>query len=203
MIIFNATKVKLNKTTILKSVIVVIFAIGMGLFIPIFSGTTEDELVSQSLPEKDTDLMEITENFLFTDGGQGDTININKNKLNEVKEKDEVVEEQQQEYIKKLEMEITAYTAGYESTGKTPDHPAYGITASGAYVQENHTIACGSDYPFGTEIYIPYFDNVYTCEDRGGAITNRHIDVYIEDLDEALKFGRRTLKVKILEWGDW
>ena len=38
------------------------------------------------------------------------------------------------------EFEITYYTAGAESTGKTPGHPAYGIT-SGTTVKEGQTIA--------------------------------------------------------------
>lgn len=95
--------------------------------------------------------------------------------------------------------EVTAYTANFESTGKHPDHPEYGITASGARVQENHTIACGKDLAFGTQVYIPYFDNVFTCEDRGGAITTGKIDVYMESLDDALSFGRRQLEVQILD----
>src|SRR5699024_11416125 len=37
---------------------------------------------------------------------------------------------------------VTAYTAGYEYTGKEKGDPGYGVTASGHYVQENHTIAC-------------------------------------------------------------
>lgn len=94
--------------------------------------------------------------------------------------------------------EITAYTAGPESTGKSPGHPAYGITASGEYVRENHTIACPPAIPFGTRVEIPYFDTVFTCEDRGGAITDGKLDVYMADLDEALAFGRRMLDVKIL-----
>src|SRR5690606_7201420 len=34
--------------------------------------------------------------------------------------------------------EVTAYTAGAESTGKTPSDPAYGITASGEKVREGY-----------------------------------------------------------------
>lgn len=95
--------------------------------------------------------------------------------------------------------EVTAYTAGPESTGKTPDHPAYGITASGEHVRENHTLACPKSLPFGTRVKIPYFNNVFICEDRGGAITEGKLDVYIPDLDEARAFGRRMLDVKIIE----
>lgn len=94
--------------------------------------------------------------------------------------------------------EVTAYTAGPESTGKTEDSPLYGVTASGKYVKENHTLACPRSLPFGTRIEIPYFSNVFTCEDRGGAITEGKLDVYMPDLDDALEFGRRKLDVRIL-----
>lgn len=91
--------------------------------------------------------------------------------------------------------EITAYTSGPESTGKHPGHPLYGVTASGAYVKEFHTIACGPDLEFGTRIYIPYFDNEFECQDRGGLITEGKLDVYMPLVEDALKFGRRELKV--------
>ena len=120
--------------------------------------------------------------------------------IDDIKEVREIKEEEN-EYIKKVTFEVTAYTAGYESTGKSPDHPAYGITASGNYVKENYTIACPRRYPFGTEIYIEHFDNVFTCEDRGGAIRGRKLDVYMGDLDEAIKFGRKTLKIEVIKWG--
>lgn len=100
--------------------------------------------------------------------------------------------------------EVTAYTAGPESTGKTPDHPAYGITASGAHVKEGVTIACPPSMPFGTHVYIPYFaqqagDNgIRVCQDRGSAITDGKLDVYMSDLDKALEFGRRALEVVVL-----
>jgi 3D (Asp-Asp-Asp) domain-containing protein len=105
-----------------------------------------------------------------------------------------------QETEKKFEeWEITAYTAGKESTGKSKGDKDYGVTASGEIVKEEHTVACPRSLPFGTEIFIPYFDNTFVCEDRGGAITEGHIDVYMEDLDEALEFGRQKLDVAIIE----
>lgn len=95
--------------------------------------------------------------------------------------------------------EVTAYTLREQETNKGPDHPEYGITASGAKAKENHTIACPQSMPFGTEIYIPFFDQVFVCEDRDGAITEGKLDVYMADLADALEFGRRELKVRILE----
>lgn len=97
--------------------------------------------------------------------------------------------------------EVTAYTAGYESTQKTPDHPLYGITASGNEVQENHTIAMDDAVPFGTKVYIPYFGEIFTVEDRGGAINEGDIDVYMEDVEDARRFGRREKEAMIIEWG--
>lgn len=95
--------------------------------------------------------------------------------------------------------EVTAYTAGVESTGKSPGHPLYGVTASGNKVQRYHTIACPLSLEFGTEIYIPKLDNTYVCEDRGSAIVEGRLDIYMKDLDKALAFGRQELKVFILE----
>ena len=94
---------------------------------------------------------------------------------------------------------VTAYTAGKESTGKSSGDKDYGITASGKRVKENHTLACPKSIDFGTKIYIPYFDNTFVCEDRGGAIKNLRLDVYMNSYKDAIEFGKRDLKVKILD----
>lgn len=91
---------------------------------------------------------------------------------------------------------VTAYTAGYESTGKESGDPAYGITASGTEVQEGQTIACPESMSFGTKVYIPYFDNTFTCEDRGSAVSEGDLDVYMSDVDEAIEFGVKELQVQ-------
>ena len=195
------------KITILMSFVVLKIAIGTVFFVPIFSQNEQEPMKITYLPEKDTNLIEIPNDLVFTNLSIDDNININKNKLNKEESEggvieEDTVEEEELEYIKEKVMEVTAYTAGYESTGKTPDHPAYGVTASGEIVQENHTIACPPRYPFGTVIEIEGFDGIeFVCEDRGGAIRGDKLDVYIADLDEAIQFGRQKLEVKIIEWG--
>lgn len=92
---------------------------------------------------------------------------------------------------------VTAYTAGEESTDKEPDDEDYGVTASGEKVKENHTVACPDPLPFGTKIHIPELDETYVCEDRGSAITNGRLDIYTEDLDDALDFGVQNLEAKV------
>ena len=94
--------------------------------------------------------------------------------------------------------EVTAYTAGYESTGKRPGDPYYGITASGEPVKEGVTVACPPSMPFGTKLEIESVGQ-RICQDRGGAITEGRLDVYFDDLKDALEFGRKTLNVRVVE----
>lgn len=94
--------------------------------------------------------------------------------------------------------ECTAYTAGYESTGKTPEHPAYGITASGRKVSKGMIAADTSVLPFGTKVWIDGL-GVFVVEDTGGDIIGNRIDIYMDDLDEAINFGRQQRRVIVLE----
>lgn len=98
------------------------------------------------------------------------------------------------------EFKITAYTAGPESTGKSPGHPQYGMTATGTYVKASHTIAADWNVlPPGTKVRIEGFDTVFVVEDRGGAVKGKHIDMYIESLPEARKWGVRNRKVWLID----
>lgn len=94
--------------------------------------------------------------------------------------------------------EITAYTAGFESTGKVKGDEGYGVTASGEVVSEGRTAACPPSIPFGTKLEIEGM-GVYVCEDRGADITEGRLDIYTDSLDEARQFGRKTLEVNIIE----
>lgn len=92
---------------------------------------------------------------------------------------------------KKRIFTLTAYTAGVESTGKRKGDKGYGITSSGTTVKQGRTAACPKSYQSGTKIYIPSLKNTYTCEDTGSAITEGKLDIYFDDLDVALEFGRK------------
>jgi 3D (Asp-Asp-Asp) domain-containing protein len=93
--------------------------------------------------------------------------------------------------------EVTAFTAGFESTGKRPGDAGYGITASGATVTEGRTIACPPELPFGTKVTVPKLGTTYTCEDRGGAIKGKHIDVYMSSLERARAWGSQMIEIII------
>jgi 3D (Asp-Asp-Asp) domain-containing protein len=103
-----------------------------------------------------------------------------------------------------MAVEATAYTAGYESTGKKPGHPAYGITKSGTTVKEGRTIATDPKViPLGSEVLIPCLsDNVYIAEDIGGAIKGNKIDIYMENLQDAKNWGRQKITIYVRRAGD-
>jgi len=101
-------------------------------------------------------------------------------------------------------MTVTAYDLSVESCGKLPSHPEYGITASGERVREWYTVAAGPELPFGTQVYIPYFADkpnkgIFTVQDRGSAVKNGCIDVYIADNATCWEFGRQRLEVWVME----
>ena len=93
--------------------------------------------------------------------------------------------------------EVTAYTAGPESTGKDAGHPDYGITAS-VYKLDvgagEKCIAAPPEIRFGVRIFVPGY-GVAIVRDRGGAITGNRLDVYFDDVEEARHWGRQTLRV--------
>jgi 3D (Asp-Asp-Asp) domain-containing protein len=108
----------------------------------------------------------------------------------------------QQEYIKvnqtkPVEMTVTAYTAGPESTGKRPGMKGYGITYKGTKAKIG-VCAVDPDYiKLDTSLYVEGYGYCLAA-DIGGKVKGYHVDVFIPDLKEALIFGRETRKVWIL-----
>lgn len=99
-------------------------------------------------------------------------------------------------------LNASAYTAS--TCGKSANSSGYGITASGARASAWCTVAAGKGYPMGTIIYIPYFANKpnggwFVVQDRGGAISNNKLDVYMSTYNECINFGRRNLECYIYE----
>lgn len=88
---------------------------------------------------------------------------------------------------------VSAYCACNKCCGKTN-----AITASGTYATAGRTIAAPSNYKFGTKIELEGM-GTYVVEDRGGAITGNKIDVYFNSHSEALAFGRRQIRMKVVQ----
>ena len=93
-----------------------------------------------------------------------------------------------------VNMNASAYCACMSCCGKTN-----GITSSGAKASAWYTVAAGKGIPIGTIIYIPALSNTpnggwFVVQDRGGAISNTRIDIFMNSHGEALQFGRRNLE---------
>lgn len=80
--------------------------------------------------------------------------------------------------------ELTAY----EWTGE--------VCADGNYPSCGYTVGC-NNLELGTRIYIEGYGE-YVVEDRGGMPDNV-IDIYMEDYDTCINFGRRTADVYIID----
>lgn len=96
-----------------------------------------------------------------------------------------------------LDVEATAYggpafEGAHTSTGKTVDE--------GMIAVDPTVIALGKQvYITGYNDYNKY-DGFYSCEDTGGVIVGNMIDIYTgSDISDATQFGRRQMKVYVLE----
>ena len=85
---------------------------------------------------------------------------------------------------------LTFSLSGYDNS--TGAWPYQGMTASGRYADAT-TIACGSGFPLGTRFLID--GALKVCWDRGPAISDKHIDVWMPTYAQALALGRRELRV--------
>lgn len=97
-------------------------------------------------------------------------------------------------------VEATGYTAGYESTGKNPGDPGYGVTATGTRARRGTVAVDPSVIPFGTKMYIPGY-GYGVAEDTGGAIKGNRIDLFFDDVDEALQWGRKSVSIRLFGRG--
>jgi uncharacterized protein YabE (DUF348 family) len=83
------------------------------------------------------------------------------------------------EYWRVVHMRATAYTAA--SSGKSPDHPGYGITASGVPAGTGVVAADLNVIPFKSEVFVPGY-GIGFVGDTGGGVKGRWIDLgYDED----------------------
>ncbi|NLA58491.1 MAG: DUF348 domain-containing protein [Firmicutes bacterium] len=98
------------------------------------------------------------------------------------------------QYREVKEMIATAYYPGPESTGKWAD----GTTATGVKAGFGIAAVDPQVIPLGTRLYVPGYGHALAA-DVGGAIKGNRIDLCFDTYNEAIQFGRRTVKVYILD----
>ena len=87
-------------------------------------------------------------------------------------------------------MEASAYLP-------TDGSPA-GLTATGIAAGRGIVAVDPDVIPLGTRVYVPGY-GVALAADVGGAIVGNKIDLCVEDYSEAMRFGRRSVKVYVLD----
>ena len=95
--------------------------------------------------------------------------------------------------VKTLTVTATAYTASCKNCS--------GITATGLNLKKNPNLKVISVDPrvikLGTKVYVEGYGNA-VAGDTGGAMKGNKIDVFIPSKTKAIQWGRKTVKVQIL-----
>jgi len=106
-------------------------------------------------------------------------------------------------YKKLIVCTATAYDLSYESCGKNPGDPYYGITASGMKAGPGVIAVDPSVIPLGTRLYVEAADGSWTygycvAGDTGSGIYGNRVDLFFNTRQEVRNFGRRTANVYVL-----
>lgn len=96
-------------------------------------------------------------------------------------------------YIEVREMVATGYEPGPISTGEWSD----GLTFTGLRAQRGIIAVDPTVIPLGTRLYVEGY-GLGVAADIGGAIKGNRIDLCFDTYEEAIQWGRRTVKVYIL-----
>jgi 3D (Asp-Asp-Asp) domain-containing protein len=94
-----------------------------------------------------------------------------------------------------------ALSTSFEATAYSIE----GETASGRTSREGIVAADSKVLPIGSRIRVQgagRYDGKYTVADTGREIKGREIDIYIANDREAKRFGRKKVRVEVLERGD-
>ena len=89
----------------------------------------------------------------------------------------------------------------YEATA----YSVTGITASGEYTHRHVVAADPAILPIGSRIKIRRagkYSGEYVVADTGQKIVGRKLDIYMPNTAECKKFGRKAVRIRVLELGD-
>jgi rare lipoprotein A len=91
-----------------------------------------------------------------------------------------------------IKMQATAFSQGAQPT------------SAGTVPHEGIVAADPAILPLGTRIRLSdagTYNGIYTVTDTGNKINGRHIDIYIQSVAEAREFGKKMVRVQVLETG--
>ncbi len=87
-------------------------------------------------------------------------------------------------------------------TFRASAYAIHGRTRSGAKTEKGVLAADPRVLPLGTVVQVNAgkYTGVYTVHDTGGAIKGNRLDVWMPSTKEALRFGRRNVKLVVLRY---
>ena len=92
---------------------------------------------------------------------------------------------------RKMQVKATAYTSAPNEGG------AYAY--NGERLREGHIAADLTVLPLNTKIYIPELNRICTVVDKGSAIKNNKIDIFMNSRQKAMQWGIKNITIYILE----
>jgi 3D (Asp-Asp-Asp) domain-containing protein len=100
----------------------------------------------------------------------------------------------------KPEPEADQYEAAPAQVFTATAYSLRGRTASGRFVSRGLIAADRRVLPIGTRVRIEAgsYSGEYTVADTGGAVRGRKIDIWVPNTGEAMRFGRRPIKLTVL-----
>ena len=107
-------------------------------------------------------------------------------------------------YSKVLNMVATAYDLSYASCGKNPGDLGYGVTYSGTRARPGVVAVDPRVISLKSKLYVESLDytkdyGFSSAEDTGSAIKGNRIDIFIGNNRSALRYGKRGVKVYVLD----
>ena len=121
-------------------------------------------------------IWQCTDNFRVN----GKKFDLNKLYINRYK-----YDSQQTKANTKMTVSATAYSG--DGITSTMIKPRWGVIAVDPSV-----------IPYGSLVYIPYFDKYFIAEDCGGGIIGKRIDIFMNSEAKCRKWGKRTIEIEIV-----
>lgn len=91
---------------------------------------------------------------------------------------------------------LTATGKSYKSNASA--YSGHSTTATGQKPKWGTIAVDPKVIPYGTKVYIPYFNRTFVANDCGGAIKGTKIDIFMNSSKECYKFGRRNIEIIVL-----
>lgn len=92
---------------------------------------------------------------------------------------------------RKMQVKASAYTSALNEGG------AYAY--NGERLREGHIAADLTVLPLNTKVYIPELNRICTVVDKGSAIKNNKIDIFMNSRQKAMQWGIKNITIYILE----